>query len=139
MKTLTINMKRSGNYIVTEYTRPEWTVVGTANSPKELMEKINQLGNATIIKSEYCSTKAIQQREKTNKMKTYKITGTGLSGNTVYYSLDKEVIAIGKVVDEETITHYDEAQANRALENANENYPQLNFKLEIGEEETIAE
>ena len=86
-----------------------------------------------------CSTKAIQQREKTNKMKTYKITGTGLRGNTVYYSLDKEVIAIGKVVDEETITHYDEAQANCALENANENYPQLNFKLEIGEEETIAE
>lgn len=58
MKTLTINMKRSGNYIVTEYTRPEWTVVGTANSPKELMEKINQLGNATIIKSEYSKSQS---------------------------------------------------------------------------------
>lgn len=49
-----LNKKRSGNYIVSQYQRPEWETIAVCNSPKELLESIQNLPKfSKVIKSEY--------------------------------------------------------------------------------------
>lgn len=54
METVYISKKKSGNYTVTNYSRQEWELIATCESPFELYNAIRKLpAFSRIIKAEY--------------------------------------------------------------------------------------
>jgi len=49
-----LSRKKSGNYIVSKYTRINWNLIATCTSPKSLFDSVKSLPeNSVIIRAEY--------------------------------------------------------------------------------------